>query len=704
MIKPPTPRRAPVDRVFHGDTFSDPYEWMRDKSDPEVIDYLNAQNAYTDAVMKPTEQLQKDIFNEIKSRTKETDSSVPFLSRGWWYFARTYEGRAYASYHRVKSTVRPDPDIVIDGEQLLFDQNVLAEGHEFFSTSGFEVSPDGRLLALGIDSAGDERFTIRVIEIETGETVDEAIVGAGYGLEWATDSAHLFYGMVDDAWRAHQVWIHRIGEPMENDRLLYEEKDEKYTVTPYTSRDGQWLLLHSSSRLTSEVRIMAAAADAEPVIVSPRRDGLDYTVEPAGDQLLIVHNLHRIDFDVATAPIGSSEPETWTPLLVSEPGERIEGVSAFARFAVVSMRSGGLTQLRIIPRDGTWGEPFILPSAELSTIELATNAEYETQTIDYALTSLIQPPSVYSYSVETGQTELLKEREVPGYDRSRYVTRREWATAEDGTQIPLTLAFRADIRQDGTNPGLLYGYGSYEISIDPGFGVSTVSLLDRGVVFAYAHVRGGGEMGRAWYDSGKMLEKKNTFTDFIAAADHLIESGWVHPDRLAAEGGSAGGLLVGAAANMGGDRFRAISAVVPFVDALTTILDPSLPLTVGEWEEWGDPYHDPNVYAYMKSYSPYENVEAKHYPAILATTSLNDTRVFFVEPAKWIVRLQEVALNGEDRPLLLKTEMVAGHGGRSGRYDAWEDRALRLAFILWQLGVSDERLDDRGRGREELAS
>ncbi|WP_182353040.1 S9 family peptidase [Flaviflexus huanghaiensis] len=692
MTKPPTPRRVPVNRVFHGDTVTDPYEWLRDKDDPGVIDYLHAQNAYTDQVMTPTADLQKTIFNEIKSRTKETDSSVPFYNRGWWYFARTYEGQAYSSYHRVKADSRPDPDVMTDGEQLLFDQNVLAEGYDFFITSGFEVSPDGRLLALGIDAEGDERFTIRIMEIDSGEVIDEAIVGAGYGMEWSTDSRHLFYGMVDDAWRGHQVWAHRIGESMEGDRLIFEEEDEKYSVHPYTSRDGRWLILHSSSRLTSEVRVMEATPDANPVIVSERRPGLDYTVEPAGDHLLIVHNLSRVDFEVATAPLGASEPESWVPLLAASEGERIEGVSAFARFAVVSMRSDGLPQLRIIPRNDRWGEPFVLPSAELSTIDLANNPDYETETIDYALTSLIQPPSVYSYSVTTGETVLLKERDVPGYDRGQYRTSREWATADDGTQIPLTLAYRADVEPDGTNPGLLYGYGSYEISIDPVFSTSVVSLLDRGVVFAYAHVRGGGEMGRAWYDTGKMLSKKNTFTDFIAAADRLFETGWVDRSRLAAEGGSAGGLLVGAAANMGGDRFRAISAVVPFVDNLTSILDPSLPLTVGEWEEWGDPYHDPDVYEYIKSYSPYENLEAKEYPAILATTSLNDTRVFYVEPAKWISRLQEIATNGPDRPLLLKTEMVAGHGGRSGRYNAWEDQALRRAFILWQLGVGDEQV------------
>lgn len=686
--QPPAPKKVPVHRTFHGDTFTDPYEWMRDKEDQEVLDYLHAQNAYTEAILRPTEQLQKDIVSEIKSRTKETDTSVPYAKDGWWYFARTYEGKAYSSYHRVASETRPNPDHVTDGEQLLFDQNELAEGKEFFSAAGYAVSPDGQYVALGIDVSGDERFTLRISNIATGEVVDESVVGAGYGMEWSKDSTHLFYGRVDEAWRAYQVWSHELGADPATDVLIFEEEDEKYTVYPEISRDGEWLILHSQSRLTSEVRIMKAEAGAEQILVSTRREGLDYSVEPAGDELLIVHNLHRQDFEVATAPIGTSEPESWQPLLVAEPGERVEGVSAFASYAVVSMRSGGQTQLRIIPRnDGAWSGAYVLPGAELSTIELANNAEYETDSFDYSLTSLIQPPSVYSYSVVDGTTTLLKEKEVPNYDRSRYETRREWATAEDGTRIPLTLAYRKGVEPDGTNPGLLYGYGSYEISSDPGFGPSIISLLDRGVVYAIAHIRGGGDMGRAWYDEGKMLNKKNTFTDFIACADFLRDSGWVDKDRLAGEGGSAGGLLVGAVANMGGDRFRAILAVVPFVDALTTILDPSLPLTVGEWEEWGDPYHDAQVYEYMKGYSPYENVEEKEYPAILATTSLNDTRVFYVEPAKWIAKLQETATNGEERPILLKTEMVAGHGGRSGRYNLWEDQALRRAFVLDQLGV-----------------
>ncbi|MEZ7897249.1 MAG: S9 family peptidase [Flaviflexus sp.] len=687
MTMPPVPKKVPHNRTFHGDTFTDPYEWMRDKTDPEVLDYLNAQNAYTDEVLTDTKDLQKAIFGEIKSRTKEDDTSVPFKKGQWWYFSRTYEGKAYSSYHRVQADQRPDPDVVTEGEQLLFDSNALAEGQEFFSTAGYDISPDGTYVALGIDVSGDERFTLRISNIETGEVVDESVLGAGYGLEWSADSRHVFYGRVDDAWRSHQVWVHEVGGDPEQDELVYEEADELFNVWVESSRDGQWLVLHSQSRLTSEVRIMPAVKSGEQTVVSPRRQGLDYAVEPAGNELLIVHNLHRTDFEVATAPIGSSEPESWRPLLVAEEGERIEGVSAFDTFAVVSMRSGGQTQMRVIPRGEDWGEAYVVPGGELSTVELTSNPESAATSFDYVQTSIIQPPTVYSHSVTTGESTVVKAREVPNYDSGNYETRREWATAEDGTRIPLTLAYRKGLEPDGSNPGLLYGYGSYEISTDPSFGPGIISLLDRGVVFTLAHIRGGGEMGRAWYDNGKMLSKKNTFTDFIAAADFLLDSGWVARDRLAAEGGSAGGLLMGAVANMGGDRFRAISAIVPFVDALTTILDPSLPLTVGEWEEWGDPYHDAEVYEYMKSYSPYENVEEKEYPAILATTSLNDTRVFFVEPAKWISKLQETATNESDRPILLKTEMVAGHGGRSGRYNAWEDQALRRSFLLTQVGV-----------------
>lgn len=687
MTTPPAAKKIASARTFHGDTFLDSYEWMRDKTDPEVISYLEAQNAYADEVLADQEELREQIVEEIKSRTKETDSSAPTRKNGWWYFTRTYEGKNYPSLHRVPDRgERPDPEGELEGEQLVFDCNELAQGEEFFSLGGQEISPDGKLVAYAVDTAGDERFTIRIQDIASGEVLDESVTGAGYGLEWAADSATIAYGRVDDAWRAYQVWLHEVGSDPENDRLVFEEEDPRFTLNLGSSLDGKWLQLLSASTTSAEVRLLASDLSGEPVLVAARQPDLEYTVEPASDIQVIVHNRTKKDFEVAVSPVGEAAPETWQTIFAAGEGERIEGAAAFSSCLIVSMRTGALARLVLIPRtaDG-FGEARQLPAPDLAGMRLGSNGDYDAPFIDYLIESLLTPDATWSYDLASGEAQMIKEKEVPNYDRERYAQRRLFATAEDGTQIPITLAHRADLTPDGTNAGMLYGYGSYEVPTDPYFAPSLLSMLDRGMVYAIAHVRGGGEMGRAWYEGGKLTQKKNTFTDFIACADELISSGWVKPGRLTAEGGSAGGLLMGAVANMGGDRFCAISAVVPFVDALTTILDPSLPLTVGEWEEWGDPYHDPDVYAYMKSYSPYENVEAKHYPAILATTSLNDTRVYFVEPAKWIARLQDVASGG---PFLLKTEMVAGHGGPSGRYARWRQIAVKKAFVLAAAGAN----------------
>lgn len=689
MTTPPTPKKIDSARTFHGDTFLDPYEWMRDKANPEVIDYLEAQNAYADEMLADQAQLREQIVAEIKSRTKETDSSVASLKGSWWYFTRTYEGKDYPSLHRVPDNgSRPDPEEKHPDEQLIFDCNELAKGEEFFSLGGQEVSPDGKLIAYAVDTAGDERFTIRIQDIASGEILDESVTGAGYGLEWAADSRTIAFGRVDDAWRAYQVWLHEVGSDPENDRLVFEEEDPRFTLNLGSSLDGKWLQLLSASTTSAEMRLLASDLSGDPILVAARQPDLEYTVEPAGDIQVIVHNRTRKDFEVAISPVGEAAPETWKTIFAAGEGERIEGAAAFSSCLIISMRTGALARLVLLPRttDG-FGEPRQLPAPDLAGMRLSVNGDYEATFIDYMIESLLTPDATWSYDLTSDEARMIKEKEAPNYDRERYTQRRIFATAEDGTRIPVTLAYRADLKPDGTNAGLLYGYGSYEVPSDPYFAPALISLLDRGMVYAIAHVRGGGEMGRAWYEGGKLTKKKNTFTDFIACADELISSGWVKAGRLTAEGGSAGGLLMGAVANMGGDRFCAINAVVPFVDALTTILDPSLPLTVGEWEEWGDPYHDPAVYEYMKSYSPYENVRAKEYPAILATTSLNDTRVYYVEPAKWIARLQEIATGG---PFLMKTEMVAGHGGPSGRYARWEQIALRWAFALAAAGANTD--------------
>ena len=688
-------------REHHGDRVVDPFEWLRNKDDPEVRAHLEAENAYAEAITSHLEPLRARIFDEIKSRTQETDLSVPAAYRGWWYYSRTFEGKQYGAQCRVRVVAgrgRPElePGVTPDGEQVLLDGNVEAEGHEFFSLGAFEVSPDGRRIAYAVDVEGGERFALRVKDIETGEVIDDVVTEIGYGAVWSLDGQHLFYTRLDESWRPHQVWRHEVGRPADDDALVFEEPDERFWMGIGSSRDDAWVIIQVGSKLTSEVLLLDASTPlAEPRAVAPRRDGVEYDVEPAGDRLLIVHNANHPDFELAQAPLDSRSHEQWSPLVEAVASERVLGVEAFASHAVVSLRRDGLTALRVLPRDPALTSGFgpahdLAFDEPLYAVGTGNNPEYDSPALQIEFESMVTPKTISDYDFATGELTVLKTQPVlGGYEPTDYTQRRLWATAADGTQVPISLVHRRDVTADGTAPGLIYGYGAYEISIDPYFSVARLSLLDRGFVYAIAHVRGGGEMGRNWYDTGKMEHKMNTFTDFVACADHLVSSGWVAPDRLVAEGGSAGGLLMGAVANLAPGRFRAIHAAVPFVDALTTILDPSLPLTVPEWEEWGDPLHSADIYWYMKGYTPYENVAAADYPAIVATTSLNDTRVYFVEPAKWVARLREMATNDPaQRPILFKIEMVAGHGGKSGRYDAWKQYAWELAFLMDQVGVS----------------
>jgi len=700
-VKPVATKHIEHVREHHGDRVIDRFEWLRDKDDPEVIAHLQDENAYAEALTSHLEPLRARIFDEIKSRTQETDLSVPESYRGWWYYSRTFEGKQYPAQCRVRKVRgrgRPqlEPGVTPEGEQLLLDGNLEAQGHEFFSLGAFEVSTDGRQIAYAVDVEGDERFALRVKDIETGAVIDDAVTAIGYGAVWSLDGQHLFYTRMDESWRPHEVWRHQVGTPAQDDVLVFEEPDERFWMGIGSSRDDAWVIIQVGSKLTSEVWLLDAAAPlSEPRVVAPRRHGVEYDVEPAGDRLLIVHNANHPDFELAQAPLDSTRHEQWSPLAETVAGERLLGVESFASHAVVSLRRDGLTALRVMTRDQSVLSGFgpandLVFDEPLYSVGTGNNPEYETSAVQVVFESMVTPKTISDYDMVTGEYTVLKAQPVlGGYDPADYEQRREWATAPDGTRVPISLIHRRDVTADGTAPGLLYGYGAYEICIDPYFSVARLSLLDRGFVYAIAHVRGGGEMGRQWYDFGKMEHKTNTFTDFLACADHLVSSGWVAPDRLVAEGGSAGGLLVGAVANLAPGRFRAIHAAVPFVDALTTILDPSLPLTVPEWEEWGDPLHNEDVYRYMKSYTPYENVAAVDYPAILATTSLNDTRVYFVEPAKWVARLRETATSDPvARPILFKIEMVAGHGGKSGRYDAWKQYAWELAFLMDQVGVS----------------
>jgi oligopeptidase B len=692
-LTPPIAARKPLSRTHHGDTVVDDYEWLRDKSDPEVLDYLSAENAYTEASTSELAGLREQIFTEISSRTKQTDLSVPVRHGAYWYYSRTVEGQQYPIHCRVPRTGDEPPRVdggALADEQVLLDGNDVASGSEFFSLGTVDVSPDGALLAYSVDLAGDERFTLRVRDLASGLDLADEIPGVFYGSAWSADARVLFYVTVDDAWRPNRVWRHRLGTAAAEDVVVLDEPDERFWVGVGLTRNEQAIEISLGSKLTSEVWLIdATEPESAPRVVAPRREGIEYSIEHAGDRLLIVHNDGAVNFSLAWAPLDTSGPQDWVGLIDGTDSRRLLGIDAFAGHAVLYERVDGLTALSVLPRtaDGFGPAVPITFDEPIYDVSPHDNPDWNSTTYRFSFGSMVTPNSVFDYDVASTTMVLRKQQAVlGGVDLTAYRQWREWATAPDGTQVPLSVVAHRDTATDGDAPVVLYGYGSYEHSIDPYFSIGRLSLLDRGVVYVIAHVRGGGELGRRWYDEGKMLRKRNTFTDFIAAAEHLVAAGWTRPERIVAQGGSAGGLLMGAVANLAPHAFGGIVAQVPFVDALTTILDPSLPLTVTEWEEWGDPLHDPEVYAYMKGYTPYENVEAKPYPPILAITSLNDTRVFYVEPAKWVAKLRATATGSA--PILLKTELEAGHGGRSGRYDAWRELAFTLAWQLSVLGLA----------------
>jgi oligopeptidase B len=691
IVTAPTAKRIPTERTHHGDTVVDEYAWLAKKDDPDTVAYLKAENEHTEAATAQLAALRETVFNEIRKRTKETDLSVPTRKGGYWYYVRTVEGQQYGiQCRRAVRAGETDPPSTadgapLDGEEVLLDGNQLAEGHDFFALGTFDVSPDGRRLAYSTDFTGDERFTLRIKDLGTGELLPDEVPDTFYGTAWSADGSTLFYLTVDDAWRPYRVWRHGVGTPAAQDVVVHEEADERFWVSVALSRSERFVTIDLHSKITSEVRLIPAdAPDSPPRLVAPRRQGVEYSVEHRGDRLLILHNDGAEDF--ALAYTSADEPGPWTTLIEHVPGTRLESVDAFASHLVIALRRDGLTGLRVLPVDG--GEPYDISFPEpIYSVGLDANPEYETASIRLHYTSLVTPDSVYDYDLTTRELVLRKQKPVlGGFDPAGYEQHREWAVADDGTRVPISIVCRAGTPRDGSAPCLLYGYGSYETSMDPWFSIPRLSLVDRGVTFAVAHVRGGGELGRRWYTQGKLLAKKNTFTDFVACARHLVKAGWTAPERLVARGGSAGGLLMGAVANLAPDAFAGIVAQVPFVDPLNSILDPSLPLTVTEWEEWGNPLESAETYAYMKSYSPYENVSAVDYPAILAVTSLNDTRVLYHEPAKWVARLRAVAPQGS---YLLKTEMEAGHGGPSGRYDAWKEEAFVAAWVLDRFGIRD---------------
>ncbi|CAN5180838.1 S9 family peptidase [soil metagenome] len=697
---PPTARRIPHLRQHHGDTVIDNYEWLRDRENDAVLAHLRAENEYADAQTAHLSGLRQRIFDEIKSRTLETDLSVPVREGEWWYYTRTIEGKQYGVHARAPIAAADDwqppalePGVAVPGEVIVLDDNIEAEGGDFYSLGSFDVSGDGNYLAYAIDTVGDERYTLRIRDLRTGIDLADRIENTSPGATFGADSTFVFYPTVDPSWRPDTIWRHLVGSSASDDVAVFTEPDERYWVGVGLTRSRKYIEIAVGSSITSESRLLETSTpEGEFTVVWPRSEGVEYSVEHAvvvgEDRLLLTHNANGDNFELIEVPVDApTDLARRRTLLAHNAQVRLEGVDAFDGFLSIQYRRDALSRVAVMAIEDGYGEFTELPFTEpLFTVGTGGNPEWTQPTLRVGYTSFVTPSTVYDYVVSTGELRQLKQQPVlGGYDPSAYVQRREWASAPDGVRVPLSLVYRRDTPL-GTAPQplVLYGYGSYEASIDPSFSVARLSLLDRGVVFAIAHVRGGGELGRWWYESGKTLTKRNTFSDFIACARHLIAIGATKPGLLVAQGGSAGGLLMGAVANEAPELFAGILAQVPFVDALTSILDPSLPLTVIEWDEWGDPLHDSGVYAYMKSYSPYENVrDGVEYPRILAMTSLNDTRVLYVEPAKWVARLRE---SGADP--LLKIEMSAGHGGVSGRYERWKETAYEFAWMLDVMGLA----------------
>lgn len=696
-VNPPIAKQEALIREFHGRSFVDEYEWMRNKESQDTLDYLNAENTYTEAKTAHLKQLTENVFEEIKSRVKQTDMSVPSRAGDYWYYGRSEEGKEYGFSCRIPVSEGQDPwePPVIpeegkpEGEQILLDNNALAEGHDYFALGAASVTKSGRFLAYSTDTEGDERFELFIKDLETGKLLDDHLTDIFYGATWAGED-YIFYQKVDDAWRPDTVWRHKVGTAQSDDVCVFTEADERFRVGVGSTRSEKYLIIAVGSPLTSEYWVLDMDnPEGEFEVLWERETGVEYDIDHVvrggKDQWLVTHNAHGPNFEVSWVEANANPLPGIRDLDILVPHNddvRIEGVDTYRDFATLSYRRGGIPRVAVMQLvDDHFGDfEEINFDEEIYSAGSAGNPEWDAPVIRLSYTSYTQPAQLFQYRIATGERTLLKEQEVPGgYNADEYEAYREWAIAKDGTQIPVSIVKRKDLATDSPRPALLYGYGSYEASMDPGFSVSRLSLLDRGMLYVVAHVRGGGEMGRLWYDEGKLMAKKNTFTDFIDVADHLINNQLTSPEVLVAEGGSAGGLLVGAVANMAPDRFKGIQAVVPFVDPLTSILKPELPLTVGEWEEWGDPYHDPEVYDYMATYAPYENVAAQDYPDILAVTSLNDTRVLYVEPAKWIAKLRQVATGGE---FLLKTEMAAGHGGVSGRYARWHQTAFEYAWTI----------------------
>ena len=675
---PPVARQIPKVDTLHGEVRVDDYFWLREKTNPEVTAYLEAENAYTTQKMKHTEALQDKLYQEMLGRIKETDLSVPVFDTGWWYYSRTEQGKNYPIFCRKRGSLSAP-------EEVYLDQNALAEGKKFHALGGVDVSPDGETLLYLEDLTAFREYTLYVKDLKTGKIVDQ-IPNVWNGTAWANDNKTFFYMTADSAKRGNTVWRHVIGTPREQDVKVFQEDNVLNNVGVQRSRSGKYVFITADGFTSSEWRIIPTAnPTSEPRVVAARRPNVEYSVDHADGFFLILTNDSATNFRIVKAPEDNPGPANWVDWLPHRDSVFVEGVDTFKNFVVVSERSGGLRRLRVADLKNNKTHYVTFPEKAYGVYP-GGNPEFNTQTYRFSYSSLVTPNSVYDYDLATRKRELKKRQEIPsGYDANSYEVQRFMAPARDGVSVPVSVLLRKGTQLDGSHPLLLYAYGSYGFTLEPTFNSNVLSMVDRGFIYAIAHIRGGQEMGRRWYDDGKMLKKKNTFNDFIDVAEELIRRKYTTSERLVANGGSAGGLLMGAVANMRPDLFRAIVADVPFVDVINTMSDGSLPLTAQEWEQWGNPAV-PEQYAYMRTYSPYDNVAAKDYPWMLVTTSLNDSQVMYWEPAKWVARLR--SLKTDQNPLYLKTNMAGGHGGSSGRYERLHEAAFRYAFMLDAVGLA----------------
>lgn len=680
-VLPPVANKKPTELTIHGDTRIDNYYWLSKRDSPAVIDYLKAENAYTDAVMKHTQSLQDKLYEELKSKIKQDDESVPYKENGYYYYTRTIPETEYFIACRKKGDLNSQ-------EEIMLDVNKMAEGYSFFQLGGSSISEDNKILAYGVDTVSRRKYTIYFKNLETGEILEDEIPLTTGGAVWANDNKTVYYVLKDTVTlRSAKIMKHVLGTPVEDDREVFYEDDDTFSVFIYKTKSKKFLVIGSQSTLTSEFRFLDADhPDGEFKIIQPRTRGLEYQVDHFGDDFYIRTNLDALNFKLVKTPVTATEKENWKDVISHRDDVYFSDFDIFKNYLVVTERIQGINRLRVIPWNGN-EEHYIGFDEEVYTVRSNVNMDFDTDLFRFSYTSLTTPNSVFDYNMKTKERTLLKETEVlGGFDKNNYETKRIYATAMDGTKIPISIVYRKGMEKNGNNPALLYGYGSYGYTMDPSFRLSILPLLDRGFIYGIAHIRGGQINGRKWYEDGKLLKKMNTFTDFNDCAQFLIDERYTSSAKLFAMGGSAGGLLMGAVINLRPDLYRGVIAAVPFVDVVTTMLDESIPLTTGEFDEWGNP-KDEKYYYYMKSYSPYDNVEEKDYPALLVTTGLHDSQVQYFEPAKWVAKLR--ALKTDDNLLIFKINMDYGHGGASGRFEWIKETALEYAFILDQLGMSN---------------